>query len=62
MLNLWRDKDTNETCHVVSADYDPVLDLTAVLVCYFGGEMEPEFLWFSAEEFFEEHVPERIHS
>lgn len=62
MLNLWRDKDTNETCHVVLTDYDPALDLTAVLVCFFGTEVLPEFLWFSIDEFFEEHVPERMHS
>lgn len=62
MLNLWRDKDTGETCHVVFTDWDHGFQITAVLVCYFGTEMGYEFLWFSAEEFFEEHIPERMHS
>jgi hypothetical protein len=58
---LWRETATGEMCRVQVTDYDPALNLFAVLVMYFGGEVN-EADWMDVEEFFSTHEPERMHS
>lgn len=58
----WKDSNTGEVCTVIFSDYDPQLDITAVLVAYPEEEGVCQYEWCPVEEFFESFTPERMHS
>lgn len=59
-MNLWTNKLTGEVCCAVFTDYDYALDITVVLVGYFGVYTTPEY--YLAEDFFEVHIPTGMQS
>lgn len=60
MIN-WVDKETGEMCRVNYCDLNPEDGLCVVLVMYFGLEQPYMAIW-PAQDFFELHEPERMHS